>query len=253
MGNHDLVHKRSVLRFHDGLAWLMQIVMFLSLGLLVFPSQLVPVMGVGLLVALFLTLVARPISVWVSLARTRFSAAEKSMVAWVGLRGAVPIILATFPLLAGVPQADLMFNIVFFVVLLSVLAQGTTLPVVARWLQVDVPSSPHARTPHTFVPTVSVLSRVEQIVVPPDSPVVNRSLIDASLPAGALIALLHRGDDTIVPNGGTVLAAGDRLLVVADQEVLAHVQAYIAPDTPSSLEPTPPQAPSVPLPSDEQR
>jgi len=121
LGNHSFLHRRSLIRFHDGLAWLMQIVMFLVLGLLVFPSQLLPVAGSGLLVAAFLILVARPVSVMVILAPFRMSLAERTMVAWVGLRGAVPIVLATFPLLANLPQAQTLFNIVFFVVLTSVL------------------------------------------------------------------------------------------------------------------------------------
>ncbi len=107
MGNSEFLHKRSLMRFHDGLAWLMQIAMFLTLGLQVFPTQLVPIAGPGLLLALFLMVCARPVSVFATLAFTGLSFKKKTMVAWVGLRGAVPIILATFPLLAGVPQAAL--------------------------------------------------------------------------------------------------------------------------------------------------
>jgi cell volume regulation protein A len=139
MGNSDFVHKRSLMRFHDGLAWLMQIAMFLTLGLQVFPAQLVSVAGTGLLLALFLMVCARPVAVFLTLAFTALTLRERTMVAWVGLRGAVPIILATFPLLAGIPQATMIFNLVFFIVLTSVLLQGTSIPLVARWLQVDEP------------------------------------------------------------------------------------------------------------------
>jgi potassium/hydrogen antiporter len=139
MGNDDFIHKQSLMRFHDGVAWLMQIAMFLVLGLLVFPSRLVPVAAAGLAVSLFLMLVARPASVFVTLAFARGGWREKAMVSWVGLRGAVPIILATFPLLAGLPQAETIFNLVFFIVITSVLLQGTTLPRAARWLGVDAP------------------------------------------------------------------------------------------------------------------
>ena len=111
MGNRDFIHKRSLLRFHDGLAWLMQIAMFLAPGLQVYPSQLVPVAGIGLFFALFLMMCARPVAVFLTLAFTGLSLREKPMIAWVGLRGAVPIILATFPLLAGIPQATMMFNL----------------------------------------------------------------------------------------------------------------------------------------------
>lgn len=152
LGNNDFIHKQSLIRFHDGLAWLTQITMFLTLGLLVFPSRLVPVIGVGLLVALFLMFVARPVSVFLALAFAKTRWREKAMVSWVGLRGAVPIILATFPLLAGVPQADTIFNLVFFIVLTSVLLQGTTLPLVARWLDVDAPLPVRRQYPLAFHP-----------------------------------------------------------------------------------------------------
>src|SRR5512134_2919727 len=132
MGNSQFVHKRSLTRFHDGLAWLMQITMFLALGLQVFPTQLVPIAGTGLFLALFLMVFARPVAVFVTLAFASLTIKEKAMVAWVGLRGAVPIILATFPLLAGIPQATTIFNLVFFIVLTSVLLQGTSIPLVAR-------------------------------------------------------------------------------------------------------------------------
>src|SRR5262249_40663807 len=133
VGNSDFVHKRSLMRFHDGMAWLMQIAMFLTLGLLVFPLQIVPVVGAGIVVALFLMFVARPASVFMSLVLSRLSWREKTFVTWAGLRGAVPIILATFPLLAGLPKSPTIFNLVFFIVLFSVLLQGTTLGLVARW------------------------------------------------------------------------------------------------------------------------
>ena len=131
LGKEDFVHKRVLIHFHDGLAWLMQIAMFLVLGLLVFPSQLISVTGTGLLISLALVFVARPLSVFISLAFLRSSLREKLLVSWVGLRGAVPIILATFPLLANVPQARMMFNLVFFVVLTSTLIQGPSIPFVA--------------------------------------------------------------------------------------------------------------------------
>ena len=144
LGNADFLHKRSLLDFLDGVSWLMQISMFLLLGLLVNPHDLLPNAGLALACSLFLVVVARPISVYVSLAASKMPKRDKSMVAWVGLRGAVPIVLATFPLLADVPQAHRLFNIVFFIVLTSVLLQGTTLTAVARLLRVreDVPKRP---------------------------------------------------------------------------------------------------------------
>jgi cell volume regulation protein A len=132
-----VAHKRSLLQFHDGLAWLMQIAMFLILGLQVFPGRLLPIAGIGLLVALFLILVARPVSVYVALAFSGLSFREQSLIAWVGLRGAVPIVLATFPLLAGIQQADTIFHLVFFIALTSVLLQGPPIPWIMRLLDLD--------------------------------------------------------------------------------------------------------------------
>ncbi len=137
MGNSDFVQREGLMRFHDGFAWLMQITMFLTLGLLVYPSQVLSVLWVGLAISIFLMLVARPLAVFAALQFTNMSRREKGMVSWVGLRGAAPIVLATFPLLAGVPQADMIFNLVFFIVITSVLIQGISIPMVARWLEVD--------------------------------------------------------------------------------------------------------------------
>jgi cell volume regulation protein A len=147
MGNNNFIHKKSLIRFHDGLAWLMQIAMFLTLGLLVFPSRHVPVIGSSVLIAAFLIFLARPISVMATLSFSKIGLREKTMVSWVGLRGAAPIILATFPLLAGLPRADIIFNIVFFIVLTSVLLQGTSIALIARWLEVDRPISTKPQYP----------------------------------------------------------------------------------------------------------
>jgi cell volume regulation protein A len=133
----DLFHAQGMHRFFDSLAWLSQIAMFLTLGLLVFPSHLVPVILPGFVLALILILLARPLAIGVSLSFVRMKLAEKAFVSWVGLRGAVPIILATYPILAGLKQAGLIFNVVFFVVLTSILIQGTTLPFIARRLGIE--------------------------------------------------------------------------------------------------------------------
>jgi len=132
-------------RFHEGQAWLMQILMFLTLGLQVFPSHILPVIGIGILLSLFLMCVARPVAVFVTLLPSRFTLKEQALVAWVGLRGAVPIILATFPLTAGLAKAETIFNLVFFIVLTSILLQGASLPLVARWLGLSAGELPPVR------------------------------------------------------------------------------------------------------------
>lgn len=139
LGNQPIAHKENIFKMFDGLAWLMQIVVFLTLGLLVFPSQVIPIAGIGILISLFLIFVARPVSVFVSLAPFRMGFKRKLYISWVGLRGAVPIVFATYPLIAGIEKAGMIFNIVFFISVTSVLIQGTTLGVVAKWLGLSQP------------------------------------------------------------------------------------------------------------------
>jgi cell volume regulation protein A len=139
IGNSRVRHVPLLKRFHDGLAWLMQIGMFVVLGLLVFPSHLPGIIVSGLLITIVAVFIARPVGVLLTLAPMKMSMREKGFVSWVGLRGAVPIVLATFPLLAGVEHAGMIFDLVFFVVLASVLLQGTTVSLVAKWLKVVVP------------------------------------------------------------------------------------------------------------------
>ncbi|GIV84861.1 MAG: K+/H+ antiporter [Candidatus Roseilinea sp.] len=216
MGNQDFIHKGSLSRFHDGLAWLMQIAMFLTLGLLVFPSQLLPLTGVALLSAAFLVFVARPAAVLLSLFWARMSLRELALVSWAGLRGAAPIVLATFPLVAGLPQADLIFNLVFFVVLTSVLLQGTTVSLVANWLGLNLPEE--RRVP----PTIRVIdgsnARPVEIRISASSPAVGKQIVDLHLPRGALIVLITRNGGHIVPTGSTVIEADDTLTLLASKE-----------------------------------
>jgi cell volume regulation protein A len=146
LANTDLSHRDFLARFHDSQAWLMQIMVFLILGLQVFPSQILPVVGSGLVLSLFLIFVARPVSVFLTLPGPGFSIREKALISWAGLRGAVPIVLATFPLIAGIPKAEVIFNLVFFIVVTSVLLQGTTLPLLMRWLGFSAPTIRPARS-----------------------------------------------------------------------------------------------------------
>ena len=226
--NHDFVHRRSLSRFHDALAWLMQIAMFLTLGLLVFPSRLLPVVGVGLLLTAVLILIARPLGVFISLLPSRtLNAREKTLISWVGLRGAAPIVLATFPLLARIPQADFIFNVVFFVVLTSTLLQGTTIPLVARWLRVDAPEHQRAISPLEYVPGSGLKSELKEMVIPPTSPAIGKAIVELGLPDDFLIVLIGRNGEYQLPNGGTCLLAGDKLLVLSERNAFDHVQSQI--------------------------
>lgn len=224
MGNVDFVHRRSLTRFHDGIAWLSQITMFLTLGLFVFPSRLLPTMGASLLLAAFLMLVARPLSVFIGLAFSPFRLREKLFASWVGLRGAAPIILATFPLLAGVPGAAMIFNVVFFVVLTSVLLQGTSIPIVARWLQVEAPIAPRRQYPIEFTPTAGMKSELQELPIPPDSRAVGKAIVELNLPDDFLVVLIARDNDFVLPNGGTVLQSDDVLLALTDADSCARAK-----------------------------
>src|SRR6187401_999961 len=168
LGSRDFIHKRSLLKFYDGQAWLMQIILFLTLGLLVFPSRVVPLMPIGLLIAAFLMFIARPAGVFIGLAFSKTSIRSKLFISWVGLRGAVPIVFATYPLLAGIPKAELIFNLVFFISITSVLLQGTTLSFVAKLLHVTIPPKTKRRVGLDFELTDNIKTEMKEIVLTPN-------------------------------------------------------------------------------------
>jgi cell volume regulation protein A len=224
LGNREFIHRRSLLRFFDGLAWLMQIAMFLALGLLVFPSRLPAIAVPGMLIAAVLMIVARPLGVFISLFWTRMSLAEKVFVAWVGLRGAAPIVLATFPLLAGITRADALFNLVFFVVLTSVLLQGPSIPLVARWLGVHAPSRPRRGYPIEPSPAGGFRRQLRELTIPNESPYVGKRIVELGLPADFLVILIDRDDDFLIASGGIEVQAGDKLLVISGTEAFNQVQ-----------------------------
>jgi cell volume regulation protein A len=215
IANEEFLHKRSLLRFHDAIAWLMQISMFVLMGLLVFPSQLIPVAGQAVLVATVLMLIARPVAVLLTLVPFRVPARETAFVSWVGLRGATPIILATFPVVAGIPDATTIFNVVFFVVLLSVLAQGTTIPLAARRLKVAAPFMASDRYTFDAVIAGDEGHGLRQLSIEDGSPAAGRSVVSLGLPAGVLLVLVYRDGRIFTPQGGTRLQAGDRVLLLA--------------------------------------
>jgi len=221
LGEQNFSHKKSLIRFHDGIAWLMQILMFLTLGLLVFPSQLIPVAGQGLLIALLLILVARPAAVFFSLIPFHFSFREKHLISWVGLRGSVPIVLATFPMLAGLDQTHFIFNLVFFIVITSVLLQGTTIPLMARLAKVDAPLVRQRRYPIDFDNSEAMNLRLVDLFVPYGSQAAGQQILDLGFPKDCLITLISRSEKFIMPGGSTVLEEGDVLLILSSAENLA--------------------------------
>ena len=233
LGNADFIHKRSLIGFHDGLSWLMQVAMFLTLGLLVNPHDLLPTAGLAIACALVLVFLARPVSVYLALARAKMPLNEKSMVAWVGLRGAVPIVLATFPLLAGVPQAQTLFNIVFFIVLVSVLLQGTTLTLVARFLHVREALPVNAASPITYTPTGHDRNNMVEVEVTPGSEADGQRIVDLKLPPEALVILVNRAGEYLIPRGATDLRGGDHVLVLAGPEELREVRRMLGRSAPT--------------------
>lgn len=218
LGNSSFIHKKSLMKFFDGQAWLMQIVMFLTLGLLVFPSQILPVMGLGIVISLFLIFVARPLGVFISLAFFKMKTRNKLFVSWVGLRGAVPIVFATYPLLAGVEQAVMIFNLVFFIAVTSVMLQGTTIPLVAKWLHLAVPEKIRRKTPLDLELSDDVKSELLEVEIPENSPVIDKSIVQLNFPKTALIVLINRNSKYITPRGDTKLEKNDKLMVMADNE-----------------------------------
>ncbi|MDP2885106.1 MAG: potassium/proton antiporter [Ignavibacteria bacterium] len=231
--NAEFIHKKSLLRFFDGLAWLSQITMFVTLGLLVFPSQIIPIMGLGLLVSGFLMLVARPLSVFISLSLSKFQWREKAFISWVGLRGAIPIVLATFPLLAGLPDAGLLFNLVFFIVLTSALFQGWSVPIAARVFKVDAPPELKRRYPLEFSPIQGVDTELVDLIVPYNSPAAGKPIVELGMPPDSLIVLVSRDESFLVPSGGTVLQEGDTVLVLVNKNNLPQVRSVLAKQKPT--------------------
>jgi cell volume regulation protein A len=222
IGNQRFVYKRSMMKFFDGLTWLFQIIMFLTLGLLVNPHELLPIAGVGILIGLFMILVSRPLSVFsLLLPFKKITFKGKLFVSWVGLRGAVPIIFAIYPWISGVEQAEIMFNIVFFITILSLLLQGTSVPLMARWLGLAVQNNSE-RKPQLkeFDIDLSdeINSAIAEIVITEEMLKNGNRLSDLALPDKVLVTMIKRSSEYLVPRGNTSLEVGDIVLLIADNE-----------------------------------
>lgn len=216
IGNSSFIHKKSITKFYDGQAWLMQIIMFIALGLLVNPHEITPIIGVGILVSMFVIFVARPLGVFASLSLFGMKFREMLFVSWVGLRGAVPIIFATFAVTAGIQKSDIIFNIVFFIVLTSVALQGTTLMVIARWLHLDKHVSAASRYPLELEMTEGFKNELVEVSIPIDSLHANKRIVELGFPRNALIVMIERNKQYITPNGNTIIMPGDNLLIMTN-------------------------------------
>jgi len=220
IGNHRFVHKRSTLKFFDGLTWLFQIVMFLTLGLLVNPSELIPVAGVGILIGFFMILFSRPISVFLSLLPFKnMSFRARLFTSWVGLRGAVPIIFATYPWISEVPNAKMIFNIVFFITILSLVVQGTTVSGMAHLLKLSLPVPPKRQLKEFDVEfSDEIKSAMCEITVNDEMLKNGRRVMDVSMPDKTLLVMVKRSKKYFIPRGNTQLEKGDSLLIITDDE-----------------------------------
>jgi len=217
MGNARMVHKTSLVRFFDGVSWLMQILVFVTLGLLVFPSQLPSIFLPGMVIALALMFVVRPLAVFPILHFFNYSTKAKVLVSWVGFRGASSIVFATYALTNNIPAGQTIFNIIFFVSLTSVILQGSTLAPMARWLgQLD--TEDHTLVAKTFTDYEDDLhGALYEMRVVSSSPAIDVEVQNLKFPDFARILVIRRGDNSIMPTGKTKLAEGDTLMILADK------------------------------------
>ena len=217
VGNKKMVHKRSTATFFDGFSWLFQIVMFLTLGLLVNPSELLPVIGIGLLIGIFMIIFARPITVFLCLLPFKnFTTKARVYISWVGLRGAVPIIFATYPLIAGIENSKFIFNIVFFITIISLLVQGTTVSAMARWLKLD--SEDETKKEFDVSLPDEIKSSMSEIQITETALANGNKLMNLTLPDNTLAVMVKRNNKYFVPKGHTTINPGDKLLVISDNE-----------------------------------
>jgi len=227
LGGSAIPAKQTIATFHEGLAWIAQIALFLTLGLLVFPSQLGSAVGPGLVLALVLALFARPLATLLVTAGDRFGAGERLVLAWAGLRGAVPVVLATFAVTSHTAGSLSFFNIVFFTVLVSTLVQGTTLEPLARAFGLTSRQPPLPR-PITEFGTIGRLgAQVMEYPVRSSDSVVGLRVRDLGLPHDATLNVIVRGDEAVAPRGSTQIAAGDTLHLLARDEVAGGVRTLL--------------------------
>ncbi len=215
IGNKQIPYRKDILSFFDGITWLVQIVMFVVLGLLVNPHEMMKTALVALLIGVFMIFIARPLSVFISLAPFRkITTGSKAFISWVGLRGAAPILFATYPVVAGVDGADLIFNIVFFITLLSLVLQGSSITASARMLKLneDIPEDDN----NFGVEIPEEAGKLVEITLTEESLTHGNTLKELKLPEGMLVMMIKRQDRFIVPNGSVELRAGDKLLIITE-------------------------------------
>jgi potassium/hydrogen antiporter len=230
IGNRELTHSHSIFGFNEGFAWLMQIVMFVMLGLLVFPSELAnwDLIWKGLVLSFVLITIARPIAVFASTMFFPYTRKEKWFMSWAGLRGAVPIVLATFPMLAGIENSTMYFNIVFFIVVSSALLQGSTIPFVAKLLGLNGP--PVSKRIHSLelISMDRANAEMLEIEVSPNSPFSGQLVQTIGLPEKTVISAIIRQGDLVMPTGATKLKPKDVLYILTAKDQVKNVKLVMS-------------------------
>jgi cell volume regulation protein A len=216
----------------------MQVAMFLTLGLLVLPSEVAATMGDGVILAVLLMLVARPISVFLCLFRFHYTVKEMLFVSWGGLRGAVPVILATYLLVNHIPGSKIMFNLVFFIVIFSMLIQGTTMKFMSRFLGVEEPFIESRRLP--FKSRSEHRDFVEFEIIE-GSPLLGKNILQLDFPKDVLVVLIHRNEEDFIPKGNTDIELFDKLVCLIDTKSIPEFEEWIRP----RLLPPPPEQNSI--------
>lgn len=218
VGNNKIACRKEIYTFFDGLTWLCQIIMFLCLGLLVNPHEMLEVAAVAMLIGVFMIVIGRPLSVFLCLLPfgKKITFKSRVFVSWVGLRGAVPIIFATYPVVAQVPGADVIFNIVFFITILSLIIQGTTISWVARKLSLSTPMEKTGNDFGVELPD-EIDSDLRDMTVTQELLAQGDTLKDMNLPKGTLVMIVKRGNEYLIPNGSLKLHTGDKLLLISEK------------------------------------
>ena len=221
IGNKPMNNRKEILSFMDGMTWIMQIGMFLSLGLLVNPHEMLHVAPIALLIGLFLIFVGRPLTVFLCLLPFRkISFRAKLFTSWVGLKGAVPIIFATYPIVEGIPGSEQIFNIVFFITLLSLIFQGMSIPRVAKMLHLNLPME---KVPETFgIEIPEEAGKLQDYTLTDDDLESGNTLKEIQFPQGARVVIIRRDDKFIIPDGSVELQSGDQLLIIYGEADEGH-------------------------------
>lgn len=218
VGNNRITNRKEISTFMNGMTWLFQIIMFLTLGLLVNPHEMLNIAVPALLIGVFMIVFARPLSVLICLLPfKKMNFNSRIFVSWVGLRGAVPIIFATYPVVANIPDSNQIFNIVFFITILSLVVQGTTISWIAKLLHLATPLEKTGNDFGVEIPD-EINTDLRDIILTEEMLAKGNRLMDMNLPKGTLVMLVKRGNEFMIPNGSLQLHAGDKLLIISENK-----------------------------------